>query len=150
MKPDQANEHRAVGGASSPRGSQSNPEGSPATQEQFRVVISREANAQIEKCIVKACQGFDPSALTRTDIANYVFCNLPKLLSDADFKALRALHFDEKRLLSSILKSENELPEEIRKALRDHYGLSEPAKKRALRAAPESPTDAGADTPPAA
>lgn len=148
MKPDQANEHLAVEGAPSPRGRKPSP--SADAKEQFRVVITPEANAQLEKSVAKACQGFDGGAVTRTDIANYVFCNLAKLLSDADYKALRALHFDEKKVLSTILKSESELPEELRKALREHFGVGEPSKKRALRAMPDLSAEAPSDTPPAA
>lgn len=118
-------------------------------QEQFRVVINREANDHLELAVAKVCRGFEAGAVTRTDLANYVFRNLAKLLSDADYRALRTLHFDEKKVLGSILKSENELPEEIRKALRDYYGLAEFAKKRTLRAASELSTEKCVDNLPA-
>lgn len=114
-------------------------------QEQFRIVINREANDHLEGTVAKVCRGFEAGAVTRTDLANYIFCNLSKFLSDADYKALRALHFDEKKVLSSIIKSEDELPEEIRKALRDYYGLAEPNRKRSLRTTSELSTEKSVD-----
>lgn len=115
------------------------------TQEQHRVVISREANEQLEKVVAQLCEGLDVNAISRSDLANYVFLNISKLLSLADFKALRAIHFDERKVLSSILKSAEELPEEIRKAIREHYGLVESAKKKSTRMATELSTEPSVD-----
>lgn len=106
-------------------------------QEQYRIVIEKEANDCLERIVAKANQGFENGAVNRSGIANYVFQNLAKLLSDADLKAIRALYFDDKRVLGTILKSDEDLPEELRRALREYYGISDGAKKRALRAAPE-------------
>lgn len=119
-------------------------------KEQFRVVISREANESLEQCVAKANKGLEGGAVTRTDLAIYIFSNLSKLLTDADYKALRAIHFDEKKVLGSILKSEEELPEDLRRALREHYGIAEPNKKRPLKIAPAASTDTDVDNPPAA
>lgn len=106
-------------------------------QEQFRVVITREANDCLGEAASKVNLGFEAGAVSRSDIANYVFKNLSRHFNDADVKALRTLHFDDKKVLGSILKSDEALPEEIRRALREHYGISEKEKKRTLRAAQE-------------
>jgi hypothetical protein len=119
-------------------------------QDQFRIVITREANDSLEEAVAKVNKGLEGSAVTRTDLAVYVFTHLSKLLSDADFKALRALHFDEKKVLGAILKSEEDLPEELRRALREHYGIGDLNKKRPARIAPTLSTEVPVDNPPAA
>jgi hypothetical protein len=111
-------------------------------KEQFRVVINRESNECLEQIVAKANVGFSGGEITRTDLANYIFGNVLKLLSDADLKSLRALHFDERKVLGTILKSEAALPEEVRRAVRDHYGVPEPAKKRPMRTMTEPSTAA--------
>jgi hypothetical protein len=134
MKPDKTLDQRAVESAQTPRGSGS----SSDPQEQFRVVITKEANDGLQAAtdrIGAHC------AVSRSDVANYVFLNLARMLVDADIKALRALHFDEKRMLGALAKSENELPEEIRRAIREHYGVVEKDKRRAPRTASATPND---------
>jgi|GEM_PF-2277414 len=118
-------------------GSKTGAPGSEEIQEQFRVVIIKEANDCLAEAATKVNRGFETGAVTRSDIANYVFTNLAKHFNETDVKALRALHFDDKKVLGSFLKSDEALPEEIRRALREHYGISEKEKKRTLRAAPE-------------
>lgn len=99
-------------------------------REQFRVVISLEANSSLEILLKKVCEGFEAGAVTKSDIANYVFTNLQKFFQEADIKALRTTHFDDKKVLSSILKNEVELPEELKKAIRAHYGITEKEKRK--------------------
>ncbi len=76
----------------------------------------------------------------RSDIANYVFLQLERLLSESDFKALRTLHFKEKRVLASILRAHDDLPEDIKKALRAHYGIQDKDKKKMSKAQAEIST----------
>lgn len=118
---------------------------SQGTQEQFRVVIAKEANDCLESIVKKVNHGLEDGAVNRSGIANYVFQNLSRLLTDADLKSLRAQHFDERKALGSILKSNDELPEEVKKALRDYYGISEIGKKRSVRASVELSTEASVD-----
>jgi transcriptional regulator with XRE-family HTH domain len=71
----------------------------------------------------------EPVDLNKSDVANYIFCNLGRLLDDFDVKTLRNLHFDERKVLTSLAKNaseENQIPEPLRKALRELYGLTEP------------------------
>lgn len=105
-------------------------------REQYRVVINGEANEVLESATKSVNDGFSEGMILKSDIANYVFLNLKKYLDESDFKKLRCLHFDDKKVLTSILKNsdeQNDLPEEIKKALREHYGIIEKDKKRGLK-----------------
>lgn len=100
---------------------------------QFRVVINEEANAQLEAFVRQAGEGEEPVAISKSDLANYVFCNLSRFLSESDLKHLRSQYFDEATVLKGLvkkLKNENDLPQEIKRALRDYYGVSDREKKR--------------------
>lgn len=114
-------------------------------KEQFRVVINREANLCLEKMVAKANEGFDAGTITRSDFVNFIFIQLEKSISESQYKALRALHFDEKKFLGSLFKADQELPEEITKALRAHYGFAEKEKKRELRPAVKLSTEKDVD-----
>jgi hypothetical protein len=92
--------------------------------EVHRVVISKESNEALESVLKRCQEGFDAGTITKSDVANYYFKSLNKSISEADIKNLKATHFDEKKVLSSILRDENDLPEELRKAIRSHYGVS--------------------------
>ena len=98
-----------------------------AGQDQFRVVISNEANSLLEEFTNKVNEGFEAGSVSKSDLANYIFSNLDKHISDSDVKTLRSLHFDDRRVLSSMLKkgaNQEDLPEDIKKAIRAHYGVS--------------------------
>lgn len=97
-----------------------------------RVVINKEANLMLEEFVAKVNVGFEAGTITKSDVANFVFQNLTKYLSGTDTKALRSLHFDDKKVLSNILKNENELPEELKKAIRLHFGVNEKEKKKSI------------------
>ena len=98
-----------------------------------RVVITKDANSILESLVSRTGEGFEAGTITKSDVANYVFLNLQKFFSESDMKALRTIHFDEKKVLSSFLKSENDLPEELKKAIRLHYGLTEKDKKKSSK-----------------
>lgn len=99
----------------------------------FRVVISKESNEALESAVSRCAEGFDAGTFTKSDIANYIFQNVSKFFSDADVKNLRAAHFDEKKMLGSILRTDADLPEELRKAIRAHYGVDEKEKKKSSK-----------------
>ncbi len=119
--------------------------GSNESQEQYRIVITKEANECLEVVAAKVNKGFEAGTVNRSDVAIYVFQNLSKLLTESDIKAMRSLHFDEKKVLGSILKSDEDLPEEIRRVLREHYGVNDKEKKRSVRSAQELSTERGVD-----
>ena len=99
-------------------------------REQFRVVITVEANKAIEEIAIKVNEGFEAGAVSKSDIANYIFLNLSKSISDGDIKNLRTIHFDDKKVLSTLLRDESELPDDLKKAVRAYYGISDKEKKR--------------------
>lgn len=106
---------------------------SVTSPEVFRVVISKESNESLEVVLNRCSDGFDSGTITKSDVANYVFQNLVKFFSESDVKALRAKHFDEKKVLGSILRSDDDLPDEIRRALRLHFGFDDKDKKKSER-----------------
>ena len=106
-------------------------------QDQFRVVVSKEANASLEQFLEKVNEGLVAGEISRSDAADYILCNLTKLMSESDVKSLRNLHFDDRKVLAALLKKsseDKELPEEIRRALREHYGIPDKERKRSARA----------------
>lgn len=73
--------------------------------------------------------------------ANYVFGNLNKILSEADIKQLKNIYFDERKVLQNLLKQSQdgaELPLEIKKMVRDLYGLGEQSKRKNLKNSSEA------------
>ncbi len=119
-----------------------------SVQDQFRVVIDKDANSFLDEFSRKVGDGFEAGTITKSDIANYVFKNLDKYLSESDIKAIRALHFDERKVLSSMLKKaseQNEIPEEIKKAIREHYGVVDREKKRVSKTHSDLSTEKNVD-----
>lgn len=103
------------------------------TGTQCRVVITKEANQELENLVEKIKEGNETVEITKSDVANYVFGNLNKVLSEADIKALKNIYFDERKVLQNLLKQSQEgaeLPLEIKKMVRDLYGLGEQSKRR--------------------
>lgn len=97
---------------------------------QNRVVITKEANAALEEIVGRVSEGFNGGTVAKSDIANYVFLNLSKFFSEADIKCLRSIHFDEKKMLGAVLKNENDLPEDLKKVVRQFFGIAEKDKKK--------------------
>ncbi len=114
-------------------------------QEQFRVVINKDANAALEDFVAKVNAGFQGGQAARSDIANYVLSRLTTLLGDADIKVIQNSCFDDKEALASLSKSEDELPDVVKKAIREAYGLMEHQKKRTARSSQELSTDKSVD-----
>jgi hypothetical protein len=106
------------------------------TGTQYRVVITKEANQELEKLVDKVKEGNETVEISKSDVANYVFGNLNKLMSESDIKALKNIYFDERKVLQNILRQSQdgmELPVEIKKMVRDFYGLSDREKKRSAK-----------------
>lgn len=102
-------------------------------KEQFRVVINREANEAIEKFAEALAQGNDSSKITKSDLANYVFCRLERFLGAPEISEIRSIFFDAKKALESILKgtgSGDELPQELREVLLKHCGIKSATKEK--------------------
>src|SRR5690606_33389331 len=92
-----------------------------------------ESNEALESALSRCTNGFDSGTITKSDVANYIFQNVSKLFQESDVKNLRAAHFDEKKMLGSILRTNNDHPKELRKAIRAHYGVDDKEKNRASK-----------------
>jgi hypothetical protein len=102
-------------------------------QEQYRVVINKEASECLEKMLAKVTEGFDAGSVNKSDVANWLIQNAASAFGDSDVKAIQKLHFDERKILGAILKdskSENKIPESVKKAIREHFGLTEGTKRK--------------------
>ena len=99
-----------------------------------RVIVIYE---QLEEMLSKVNEDFDTGSVSKSDLAMYVFMNLKKFISADDIKVLRMKHFDDRKVLNDLLKiseTKNELPEEVRKFLREHAGVFNKDKKRGPKA----------------
>ena len=102
-------------------------------EEQFRIVINKEGNEALEVMTKRANEGFDGGEISKSAVAELILLNAVKTFSEAEIKNLRSMNFDEQKMLGALLRKSREdgtLPDEIRKALRDHFGLNEQNKKR--------------------
>jgi len=103
-------------------------------EEVYRVVISKDSNDNLEQLAAKVSDGYPAGEISKSDVANYIFSALDKFISEADIKLLRSLYFDEKKVLATMLRrsvQDDELPEVIKRAVREHHGLLDREKKRA-------------------
>ena len=100
---------------------------------QFRVVINEDANESLEKIINLVNSDFNCGEITKSDVADWLFTRLDGTLSETDLKRIQESHLDEKKMLQNLLKdspgTESELPPEIRKAIKEHYGFSAKSKR---------------------
>lgn len=119
--------------------------GTSESRDQYRVVIGPDANKSLEEMVWKVNLGFDGGSVTKSDVANYIFLNLSKLISESDIRNIKSIHFDEKKVLGSLLRGEHDLPEDLRKAIRAHFGLNEKEKKKAVRGASDLSTEGNVD-----
>ncbi|MGK5089409.1 hypothetical protein WDW86_17805 [Bdellovibrionota bacterium FG-2] len=102
-------------------------------QDQYRVVINKEAQLALMALVERVNSGFEGGEITKSDIVNWMLVHSMRFVTDADVKALRSLYFDEKKMLGSLLRNAGEqgaLPDEIKKVLRDYYNITEGSKKR--------------------
>jgi hypothetical protein len=92
--------------------------------EQFRVVVSKAANTALEDLVAKVNGDFVGGKVQKSDVANYVFMRLKNLLADSDIRAIQGECFDDKAALMTLGKSDKDVPDSVRKAIREVYGLS--------------------------
>lgn len=113
-------------------------------EDQFRVVINKESKFVLDELVLKANEGFEGGEISKSDIVNLLIFNHGNSFPDSEIKYLRNLHFDEKKVLKALLKKageEGELPNEIKRVLREHLGLTETLKKRNLKNQTDLSTD---------
>ena len=117
-------------------------------EDQYRIVISKEVNDALELAVSKTNADFHGVSVDKSDVGNYLLANATKVFTDSDVKALRYLHFDEKKILRSLLRNagdDSELPEHLKKAIREHYGITEASKKRSSKTTNEISTEKNVD-----
>jgi len=113
-------------------------------KEQFRVVINRESNEALEKFVETLADGSESSKISKSDLANYVFCRIERFLGATEISEIRSIFFDAKKALESILKEANgsdELPDELRQALLKHCGIKANTKEKRPRKSTSSTVD---------
>lgn len=96
---------------------------------------------KLEEMLEKVNEDFDTGSVSKSDLAMYVFLNLRKFITNEDIKILRMKHFDDRKVLNDLLKiseTKNELPEEVRKFLRENAAKFNKDKKRGLKEASAS------------
>ena len=102
-------------------------------QEQYRIVINKSASECLEKMLAIVTENFDAGSINKSDVANWLITNAASSFGDSEAKAVQKLHFDERKILGALLrdsKDDNKLPEVVRKAIREHYGLNEGSKRK--------------------
>lgn len=114
------------------------------TKEQFRVVINREANESLEAFVGTLTDGNESSKITKSDLANYIFCRLERFLGAVEISEIRSIYFDAKKALEGILKGAgggDELPEELRQALLKHCGIKAVTREKRPKKSTSSSVD---------
>lgn len=107
--------------------------GKSENQEQYRIVVSKETSEALEKMLSKSITDFIAGEINKSDIANWIILNAVPTFNENDVKSIQKLHFDERKILGALLKDskkENKIPEILRKAIRDFYGVSETPKRK--------------------
>lgn len=102
-------------------------------KEQFRVVINKEANDSLEKIVTVVNSDFNCGEINKSNVAEWILSNFKGTLPKTDIKTIQEFYVDEKKMLQDLLKGSTsagkELPIEIRRALKEHYGFSTKTKK---------------------
>ena len=95
-----------------------------AGQNQFRLVLGREAIESLDEVVNFVNEGFHAGKVARASLAGFLFRNARRYLSKNDLSKLREECFDERLALDRLLKESEksgELPEALRKMLRDQF-----------------------------
>ena len=118
------------------------------TEEQYRVIITKEVNEGLEALVKRTNEDYLGGEVTKSDIANSLLLGSIKSFSENDIKQLRNRFFDEKKMLRAILRDSSEtseIPEDIRKAIREHFGINEGRKKSSSKAQNDLSTSSNVD-----
>lgn len=103
------------------------------TKGQYRVVISKDANESLEGIVNLVNSDFNCGEITKSNVAEWVLSNLKGSLPKNDIKKIQENYIDEKKLLQDLIKGSTndggDLPPEILKAVKEHFGFSTKHKK---------------------
>jgi len=101
------------------------------SQNQFRLVLGREAIEALETSVLVVNDGFFAGSVSKSDLATYLFKNASRFLKPGEIIKIRNEFFDERKALEDLIRKSSEsgqLPEELRKLLKDQYRSSVEAK----------------------
>ena len=103
------------------------------TKGQYRVVISQEANESLEGIVGIVNSDFNCGEITKSNVAEWILTSFKGSLPKADIKKIQESYIDEKKLLQDLLKgstnTNSDIPPEISRALKEHFGFSAKQKK---------------------
>ena len=105
-------------------------------EEQYRLIINKETNDLLESLVGRTNDGFVGGEVSKSDVASLLIQNAAKDFDESDIRSLRSRYFDEKKILRAILRKsgdDGELPEILKKVIREQFGLSEGSKKKTAK-----------------
>lgn len=122
-------------------------------EEQYRVIINKEVNDLLESLVSRTNDGFEGGEVSKSDVASMLIQNAAKDFDESDIRSLRSRYFDEKKILRALLRKsgdDGELPENLKKVIREQFGLAESSKKKSAKASNELSTNKIVDNDSAA
>lgn len=105
-------------------------------EEQYRVIINKEINDLLESLVSRTNDGFEGGEVSKSEVASLLIQNAAKDFDESNIRSLRSRYFDEKKILRAILRKSGdngELPENLKKVIREQFGLSEGSKKKSAK-----------------
>lgn len=112
-------------------------------EEQYRLIINKEMNDLLESLVRCTNDGFDGGEVSKSEVASLLIQNAAKDFGESEIRSLRSRYFDEKKILRAILRKsgdDGELPENLKKAIREQFGLAESSKKKTAKISNELST----------
>jgi hypothetical protein len=112
--------------------------GKQIEEEQYRLVINKEMNDILESLVFRTNDGFEGGEVSKSELANLLLQNAAKDFGDSEIRILRSRSFDEKKILRAILRKsgdEGEIPENLKKLIREYYGLDSKERKTSKKLA---------------
>ena len=97
-----------------------------------RLVLEKEPVEALDELVLKVNDGFTAGEVTRSDLAAYLLLNASRLLGKNEITKIRHAFFDERKALDHLLReseSSGQLPDEIRKLLKDQFRSSVESRK---------------------
>jgi len=100
---------------------------SDKAQNQFRIVVGKEANDALDGMVGQVNDGFTAGSVTKSDLATYLFKNAHRFLKKAEIVKIRTEYFDERLALENMVReseSSGKLPDDLRKLLKEQHRAS--------------------------
>lgn len=78
---------------------------------QYRVLISADANDSVDTLLKKVNEGWDAGKVTKPQLVSWVISKMAKKFSEKELNEVRTAHFDKIAYLESLLKKAKETGE---------------------------------------